>query len=388
MKKSFTLGMSILFLILMFTMVVNASNEQINGICEATIVLKSSYLDMKSTLDSGLSPTLIKNIQAMGEFFRNDVSLANLGTSDTGGVRSKSVSYGATLISGYYEVVGFGTYVSRTMPDVTYYDDDITDYYYDASGRALEKERVDMRRNLDLFAIKVDNYVANTLNIPLQNYKKADIFRAEKTDSNTQLVRIFFEIPIEIGDRKPSFYLKNNREGVVLMQKYNGMNVAYHLEYNDSKGWFISSEVKRQGVIMDFDTTIAQIEKHNVSMDKDVKADVQKTLTQFREALSNQIASSLDISLEDYQVKEIFNSDEIIKDKLTLLKLNKGLSIETGDKKPSYFFKNDTEGVVLIQKADATNIVHFIEYDEESWRIKETKTVQGTPMSMESSINN
>lgn len=388
MKKSFTLGMSILFLILMFTMVVNASNEQINGICEATIVLKSSYLDMKSTLDSGLSPTLIKNIQAMGEFFRNDVSLANLGTSDTGGVRSKSVSYGATLISGYYEVVGFGTYVSRTMPDVTYYDDDITDYYYDASGRALEKERVDMRRNLDLFAIKVDNYVANTLNIPLQNYKKADIFRAEKTDSNTQLVRIFFEIPIEIGDRKPSFYLKNNREGVVLMQKYNGMNVAYHLEYNDSKGWFISSEVKRQGVIMDFDTTMAQIEKHNVSMDKDVKADVQKTLTQFREALSNQIASSLDISLEDYQVKEIFNSDEIIKDKLTLLKLNKGLSIETGDKKPSYFFKNDTEGVVLIQKADATNIVHFIEYDEESWRIKETKTVQGTPMSMESSINN
>ncbi len=385
MKRKFVSVSVVLILLLTFTMVASALDEQINGITVASINLTSSFIEMKSTINSGVSASLIKNIQATGEFYRDDYLMANLGSSNTGGVSSKSVTYGASLIPQYYEVIAFGTYVTRTNPDVTYYDDDSASYYYNPSKIATTKEIEDRRKSLDLFALDMDKHIAESFDISLQDYTKFDISKDEKTKSEFQLLSIFFDIPLEIGDRKPSIYTNEEGKGVVLLQKNDGVNVVYYLELDKSEGWTVVSEDKKQGVVIKYDEYLERVD--NVELKSEENMNVQ--LEEFREVVNNQIATSLNISLEDYKVRDIFNSEEEIKDKLTLLQLHKDLSIEKGDRKPYYFFKSDTEGLILVQKSDGTTISHFIENrEEEGWKIVETKTARGDIMSLESFLNN
>ncbi|GAB6084955.1 hypothetical protein [Alkaliphilus crotonatoxidans] len=130
---------------------------------------------------------------------------------------------------------------------------------------------------------------------------------------------------------------------------------------------------------------IPNVETFEVLMENIPEGEIEKVveeeLRRFREASNHHIASSLGISLEDYQEKEIFGSEKEIKNLLQLHQLNADLSLEKGDRKPAYFFKNPSEGVVLTQKAGGVNVAyHILLREDEGWVIEDERTVQGTPM--------
>ncbi len=279
-------------------------------------------------------------------------------------------------------------------------------YYNSESTESPPLNVVDIEKNLleelNSFFDVLNNHMAESLNISLSDYNKIDLFDSIGFEGKFDLLNIYFNIPKETGDHKPSVYLNDHGKGIILIQKHDGTNIAYYLEHT-SEGWVIQSEERAAGTMMKFQSDLlpelndvvlddyAAVEYHYVV---DIEADennkvssknfsvegINKAMDQFQENLLQHIASSLDISLEDYtEVKTNLSSYGP-----SLVILYFELPKEVGDFKPTIFLKNDNdkEGIILTQKSDGRNIAYNIELLDEGWTIVETKSAQGIRMTI------
>ncbi|WHH56921.1 hypothetical protein [Petroclostridium sp. X23] len=249
-----------------FTMgiVVDAASIRQQGIssCGASYNSSTGKVAMKSMLKSGKSASNIKEIQARGDYYRNGNYLDSVETDTTGGYSSATASYSANAYTGsVYEVEGSGYYIMSSLPNNIYYDFSSVSYVYNSKSssnlvnKSIVSESIDLsnsKNELEMFYKNLDEHIASTFDIALNDYQKVNISNLGKTEENAKLVKTYLSIPKESGDKKPSIYLKNDSEGFIIMQKADGTNKIYYLELSKSKDWVEKSDDSVKGKLVKF----------------------------------------------------------------------------------------------------------------------------------------
>lgn len=245
--KSFKLIASMVIALSLTINIVSAA-ERVPGASSSTAYYRSSTdkVVMESEINSGTTAWIVQTIQAIGDFYRNSTFLGTVATTSTGNTNSKTALYSALPDPGFYDVDGYGTYILSTAPSTSYYDSSQATYVHNPN-KSLEYTQEDFEK----YKTELYTHIASSFNIKLEEYKKVDLYNLEEADitMKSELIEVYFNIPKEIGDKRPELYLRDETNGIIIMQKLDGTNKIYYLELVDD-GWIIESEDFAKGKAM------------------------------------------------------------------------------------------------------------------------------------------
>ncbi|WP_026478787.1 hypothetical protein [Alkaliphilus transvaalensis] len=350
--------------------------HRVHGASTSWISVSSDgwHASMNSSMSNQHTSWSTTNIDADAIVFRDGILIGSGTNYDSTGRNYIVANYYPSSIAGVYTVEGQGSYTLTNS--VSYYDLSSTSQYWypGLSIYSLEEGKIsEPERALDKYFQVLESHIASTLNIPLTDYIRTDLQELAKNEKFYGLSKLYFDLPLKVGDQKPSIYLKND-EALFLRQTAEGINMAYLLAYDEEEDWSIMEVKDIQGQPMKFKKQYTEIDG-KVSLASDTHVTKTPSIS------DEEVASLFNISLENYEKSNIYEIGEGEMDDNSLYSLvlinQYGTNIEIGDVRPSIYLNDYQEGLILLQKFDGgKEVYHLLHHETNGWYIN---FIESTP---------